>query len=93
MEVPFIYWRIMKAAPHIIDTLLLASGLTLAWTYRLSPLDAKWFLLKLILIIFYIIFGFIAMKAKAFHHRIIGASLAGFFVLSIIYLAQYKPFW
>ncbi|WP_157682413.1 SirB2 family protein [Nitrincola nitratireducens] len=92
MEIPFIHWRVMKVAPHIIDTLLLASGLTLAWTYRLSPLDAKWFLLKLTLIFFYITFGFMAMKSKAFHYRVIGASFAGAFVISAIYLAQYKPF-
>ncbi|MGD8175471.1 SirB2 family protein [Marinimicrobium sp. ARAG 43.8] len=88
----FMQARAVKIAPHIIDTLLLASGITLASIYRLSPLDAHWLLVKLILIGGYIGSGFGAMKAPAELHRNLFALLALSLITGAIVLAVIKPF-
>jgi uncharacterized membrane protein SirB2 len=82
-----------KTAPHLIDTLLLSTGVALAWAYKVSPLDAKWFLIKIVFIIFYIICGFIAMKASSRKLRFLSATTGLLFIFSAMYLAHYKPFW
>ena len=57
--------KFLNIAPHIIDTLLLASGLTMAITLGFSPSNSPWLMYKLIALVGYIGFGIMAMKAKA----------------------------
>ncbi|MCD8513386.1 MAG: SirB2 family protein [Nitrincola sp.] len=85
--------RFFKTAPHIIDTLLLATGVMLAWIYKVTPLDALWFLVKIVFIFLYIICGFIAMKSRSRNKRISSAVFGFLFISLAIYLAQQKPFW
>jgi uncharacterized membrane protein SirB2 len=54
--------RMAKTLPHIVDTLLLASALTLAWMLRLSPTQAPWLLAKIIGLLLYIALGMVALK-------------------------------
>ncbi|WP_346837216.1 SirB2 family protein [Microbulbifer sp. SAOS-129_SWC] len=63
MRAQFVQTRWAKVSPHLIDTLLLGSGVGLAVLYRLSPLHTHWLLIKLILVVGYIAAGFGAMKA------------------------------
>ena len=87
----FASWRSAKIIPHIVDTLLLASGISLAWLYRLSPLDAPWLLSKLLLIVVYILLGVAAMRTtpSARSDLLAGAGLMA--IALAIYLAVYKP--
>jgi len=54
--------RAAKTLPHIVDTLLLASAVTLAWMLRLNPLAAPWLMAKIVGLLFYIGFGMLALK-------------------------------
>ncbi|MGB0865528.1 MAG: SirB2 family protein [Granulosicoccaceae bacterium] len=54
--------RLSKVLPHVVDTFLLLSGLTLAYTLKLSPLAVPWLGLKLILLLVYIVLGTLALK-------------------------------
>lgn len=54
--------RWVKIVPHVIDTVLLASAITLAWQLALSPFDAPWLLAKIIALLLYIVLGTYALK-------------------------------
>lgn len=54
--------KIIKIMPHLIDTLLFASGITLALMAGFSPTNSPWFLYKLLALLVYIVFGMFAMK-------------------------------
>ena len=54
--------RWVRIAPHVVDTLLLVSGITLALTLQLNPLNNPWFLAKLIAIVVYILAGMLALR-------------------------------
>ena len=51
--------------PALVDTLLLASAIALAWTLRLSPLDKPWVLAKIVALVVYIALGIVALKPEA----------------------------
>ena len=40
--------RIARTLPHIVDTVLLASAIGLAWWLRLNPIDTPWLLAKIV---------------------------------------------
>lgn len=67
------FWR---RAPHLVDTLLLISGLALAWQARLAPHLVPWFGAKLLLIAVYIVLGIIAIRSKKRPTGIAAATLA-----------------
>jgi len=52
-----------KTAPHIVDTVLLASAIALAWTLRLDPLHTPWLLAKIVGLVAYIGLGTVALRA------------------------------
>lgn len=54
--------RWMRTWPHLIDTLLLASGIGLAYTLRLNPLEHPWLAVKLMTLVGYIWLGFVALR-------------------------------
>ena len=54
--------RWVRIAPHVVDTCLLLAGLTLALSYRLSPLAHPWFAAKLLLLVAYIASGSVAIR-------------------------------
>lgn len=91
MEAGFIGARWIKTAPHLIDTLLLVSGISLAALYRLSPLQAPWLMVKLILILGYICAGIGAMKAADATHRMLYGLLALCLVGGVVVMAVLKP--
>ena len=59
---PWLQHRLVKISPHIIDTLLLVSGISLAVITRQNPLIYHWLLVKLSLLLAYIILGSVALK-------------------------------
>ena len=54
--------RAVRTLPHIVDTILLLSGVTLAWQLRLSPTAAPWLAAKLVGLVVYIGLGMIALR-------------------------------
>lgn len=52
----------VRVVPHVVDTLLLLSGLGLAIAWQVSPLTHPWFAAKLVAIVVYIVAGSIALK-------------------------------
>ncbi|WP_308367298.1 MULTISPECIES: SirB2 family protein [unclassified Microbulbifer] len=91
MEARFVQSKWVRPAPHLIDTLLLASGISLAVLYRLSPLQAHWLMVKLILILGYIGAGIGAMKAADATHRMLYGLLALCLVGGVVLMAVLKP--
>lgn len=54
--------RWVKIVPHLIDTVLLMSGISLAFILHLSPVTQTWLMAKLLALLFYIILGHFALK-------------------------------
>lgn len=54
--------RIVRIAPHIIDTAFLLSGIGLIWTLRLSVLNQPWLLAKFAALVIYIVLGAVALR-------------------------------
>ena len=54
--------RWVRYAPHSVDTLLLASAITLAWQLGISPLAAPWLAAKIVALLAYIVIGSVALK-------------------------------
>jgi uncharacterized membrane protein SirB2 len=54
--------RLAKTLPHVIDSVLLLSALTLAWMLRLTPGNAPWLLAKVIGLLVYIGLGVVALR-------------------------------
>lgn len=55
--------RWVRTAPHVIDTLLLTLGATLAYRLGVSPLSG-WLAAKLVGLLAYIGFGVVALRAR-----------------------------
>ena len=54
--------RAVKALPHVIDTALLLSAVTLAWMLGITPLSAPWLLAKVCGLVVYIGLGVVALR-------------------------------
>jgi len=54
--------RAAKTLPHLVDSVLLLSALTLAWMLRLTPDRAPWLAAKLVGLLLYIALGVVALK-------------------------------
>lgn len=85
----------LKIAPHVIDTLLLACGITLAVYLSLSPLVHGWLMAKILGLIAYIGFGVMTMRAgsrgmKAF--GFVAALLTVFYMFRVAYTKMVWPF-
>lgn len=88
----FIRAKIFKIAPHIIDTLLLASGIALIVTVGYSLWPINWLTVKLILVVAYIVLGIIAMKTNKKGLSWTAALFALLCVAAIGHLAMTKAF-
>ncbi|MDY0748337.1 SirB2 family protein [Paucibacter sp. R3-3] len=54
--------RVAKTLPHVVDSVLLLSALTLLWMLRLTPDRAPWLIAKLIGLVLYIGLGVVALR-------------------------------
>ena len=61
-ESPLRQHRLTRVLPHIIDTLLLGSALTMAWMSGQYPFVNGWLTTKLFGLLAYILFGMMALK-------------------------------
>lgn len=73
--------RAARTVPHIVDTVLLASGLTLAWMLQLTPSHAPWLVAKLIGLVVYVALGVVALRPAVPRPLRAGAWLAAMTVV------------
>jgi uncharacterized membrane protein SirB2 len=59
---PNLELRVVRIAPHVIDTVFLVSGIALIWTLHLAVLNQPWLLAKFAALIAYIFLGIIALR-------------------------------
>jgi uncharacterized membrane protein SirB2 len=62
MDATWVRGRAARTLPHLVDTVLLASAIGLAWMLRLNPLDTPWLATKIIGLLAYIGLGMVALK-------------------------------
>ncbi|MDO6745607.1 SirB2 family protein [Gilvimarinus sp. 1_MG-2023] len=88
----FIHAKPFKIAPHIIDTALLLSGISLIILvgYPLWPIN--WLTVKLLLVVAYIGCGIVAMKSSTKAIRWGAAAGALLCIAGILHLALSKSF-
>ncbi len=87
---------VWRRLPHIIDSLLLATGVALTIiTHAVPFFDAQWLGVKLVLLVFYILFGAYALRTRARSKESLFVYLMAMAcVLLMVLLAVYKPlFW
>jgi uncharacterized membrane protein SirB2 len=58
-------WRVLRVAPHFVDTVLLASAVTMVWLLGLSPIAQPWLAAKLVGLVCYIGLGMVALRFGA----------------------------
>lgn len=61
-ESPVLSARFVRVAPHVVDTILLASALWLAWTLEQLPFVSPWVTAKLLALVAYVGLGTVALK-------------------------------
>lgn len=54
---PWQQWRLLRLAPHIVDTVLLSSALWLAWRSGQYPFVDAWLTAKVLALLAYILLG------------------------------------
>lgn len=59
---PLLASRFARVAPHVVDTLLLASALWLAWAIGQYPFVDGWLTAKVLGLLAYIVLGSVALK-------------------------------
>jgi uncharacterized membrane protein SirB2 len=58
---PWRQWRLLRVAPHIVDTALLGSALWLAWRIGQYPFVDAWLTAKVLALVLYILLGMRAL--------------------------------
>lgn len=59
---PLLKARLVKITPHIVDTVLLASAITLASQWGWSALQMPWLVAKIMALLLYIVLGSLALR-------------------------------
>jgi len=86
--------RWLKIAPHIVDTLLLASAIALVVLSRQYPLQQDWLTLKIVLLVFYIGFGMLTLRfANTRYQVIISFNAALLCFIYIVMVAMTRQVW
>lgn len=85
---------VLKVLPHVIDTLLLASGVGLIFVLGSATLGQSWLQVKLALLIAYIVAGSVALKrGKTLRIRVLAGAAALIIVALLIATAlTHRPF-
>jgi uncharacterized membrane protein SirB2 len=80
-ESPLCQHRLTRLLPHIIDSLLLGSALSMAWLSGQYPFVNGWLTAKFCALLAYILFGRMALKrgrTRAIRARFFGLALLAF---------------
>jgi uncharacterized membrane protein SirB2 len=85
---PLLQARFARVAPHVVDTLLLASAIALAWMSGQYPFAQGWLTAKVLALVAYILLGAMALKrARSKAARTMAFALALATVLYIVSVA------
>lgn len=84
LDSPALQQRWVRIAPHIIDTLLLASALIMVFWSGQYPFVQNWLTAKLIALIAYIVLGTIALKRGKTKAVRVGAFISALLVFAYI---------
>lgn len=83
------YW--FKNLPHMVDTVLLGSALTMVYLLNVNPLTTYWIAEKILGLLLYIILGMFALRwGKTILIRKTAAIMAVLVFSYIVYVAHYK---
>lgn len=69
MQSPLSNHRVTKTAPHIIDTILLLSGVLMVYQWSISPTTQPWLLAKLTALMLYIACGLVMIRFGTTENR------------------------
>jgi uncharacterized membrane protein SirB2 len=93
---PLLQARFVRVAPHVVDTVLLASALWLAWMMRQYPFVHGWLTAKVLGLLAYIVLGSIALRrGRTLAVRVAaftGAILAAGYVVAVALTKNPVPF-
>ena len=83
------YW--FRKLPHMVDTILLASALSMVYLLNVNPLTTYWLAEKILGLLLYIVLGMFALRwGKTVQIRKTAAILAVLVFSYIVYVAHYK---
>jgi uncharacterized membrane protein SirB2 len=86
---PLLQHRATRVLPHIVDTLLLGSAISLLVVWRMSPLGQPWLEAKIIALLLYIGAGMVALRLGRSKRTRVSAWLLALliaaYVLSVAY--------
>ena len=86
--------RLAKTLPHVVDTVLLASAITLAVLLKLNPAHAPWLTAKILGLFLYIGLGMVTLREGfGLITRTITFGLALFVMAWIVSVAVMKDAW
>lgn len=85
-ESPWLGHRLAKVLPHVVDTLLLGSALSMAWLSGQYPFSQGWLTAKFFGLLAYIVFGTMALKRGK--TRRIRAIFLGLALLAYAYIVS-----
>ena len=69
--------RAVRVVPHIVDTVLLLSGVALAVSWHIDPMEQPWLAAKLLALPVYVVLGAMALKrARSYRARVVCLLLA-----------------
>lgn len=88
LEAQWLQKKWAKISPHIIDTLLLGTGIALTTAIQQYPLAHHWLTVKIALLVFYIVFGALGMKATEKTKKILFFSLSFISVIMLLSVAR-----
>jgi len=62
LDSPLLAARAVRTAPHVVDTLFLATGIAMLFESSMNPLTQPWLLAKFAGLVAYIVLGTIALR-------------------------------
>ncbi len=93
-EVPIRQQKWVKIAPHVVDTMLLAAGITMAISLSISPFSG-WLAAKFVGLLGYIGFGVLTMRATNTRLKVfgfVGALVSVAYIFAVAMSRQAWPF-
>jgi uncharacterized membrane protein SirB2 len=92
---PLLNARVMRIAPHVVDTVLLASAAWLSWALGQYPFVNGWLTAKVLGLLLYIGFGMVALRrGRTKRVRIVFFALALASAAYVLGVALTRnPFW
>ena len=88
--------RATRIAPHVIDTLFLATGIALIYVLNLAPMQHSWLLAKFAGLIAYVSLGMVAMRfgpTPAIRTLAFVAAVAAFAYIAGVALSKSPASW